>query len=178
MRALFSFRCSFNSPSDPHRTVKDIFISFPLAALTQQPLTLVLAIKVELHLDRLFPITFYKIAQGRQPYLWEVSSGPDGSAGGDPRRSELPSGRAPPFKGREKGKGLKCWQYVHGQLGFPMSGIPVPLHIPTVLWHVIWSPLVKYLRIQKHSTHLFIYLVGFTIIVFGKKLWAVPNRKS
>jgi hypothetical protein len=170
MRALFSFRCSFNSPSDPHRTEKDIFINFPLAALTQQPLTLVLAIKVESNLDRLFPITFYKIAQGRQPYLWEVSSGPDGSAGREPRRSELPSGRASPFKGREKGKRLKCWQYEHGQLGFPMSGIPVPLHIPTIPRQVLWSFLVKYLRIQKHSTHLFINRVGFSIIDLGKKI--------
>jgi hypothetical protein len=133
MRALFSFRCSFNSPSDPHRTVKDMFMSFPLAALTQQLFTLVLAIKVESNLDRLFPITSYKIAQGRQPYLGEASSGPDGSAGRETRRSELPSGRAPPLKCREKGKRLKDLQYLHGQLGLPTVGNPDPMQFPIFL---------------------------------------------
>ncbi len=67
---------------------------------------------------------------------------------------------------------------MHGQLGFPMRVIPVPLHIPTFLWQVFLLPLAKYVIMQKHSTHLFIYLVGCSIIDFGSKPWSVPNRKS
>jgi hypothetical protein len=59
-----------------------------------------------------------------------------------------------------------------------MSGIPAPLHIPTIPRQVFLLSLVKYLLIQKHSTHLFMYLVGCSIIDLGKKSWAVSNRKS